>query len=443
MIQDQVFICGQGILPHPVTQLFHLHDDVAKGIPNAQVLADKRLAIADCRLAMAREAADWVAEILAADKPVLLLCPGAEHLAGLQGTVGILPQVPVAALLVAARENSSGLLNFTVHALHYTVELSDGASSDAPAAAREKAPANEIAGAGTDSANLGNVFVDPSAVDAFKIQAEKAMDPVYAPLFAATPGDNTPPTGLKYFLKVFNSICSFTYSRNGTSNKGAGTAAFTWTVWGFLDQTAASNSQYLVVEGRISVNAGTLYSNTQSDRGFGNAYVQGTLMAPMQPYSFVPSGGEGTFLGTVSIPISYERPTGGYSIWTYTSSVNNTVDSWTVKSISSGFSLGAQWWMTSPCDGSNLPDNWEHAFDDSGHVKDLTGASSGSLDVNTISAWHTNTLEPGYVNVYGNFRWVGARFWFGFPKVVNYSWNGINFNPSPAFIVNFKPINPS
>jgi len=449
MIQQHLFVCGNGLLSHPVSFLFHLDSSVAKGTPDKAAIGKRLLVIADCRTATATDVAGWVDSSLAADKPVLLLCPSVETLAALKGRVGILPETAVAALFLRGRRNASGLVSYRVHALEYAAisEGSDTAQADSAAAAQGQAPKTDdtaVECACIDFVSLGSALVGPAAADQFKVYVEREIDPKNV----ATPDDNTPPTGLKHFMHVLSSTTPFTYSGGGVSNKSAGAMTRTWTVWGFLGQSEQGNSQYLVVESRISTNAGSLYANDARDRGFGNSYVQGTLTAPMSAYAFVPTSGDGTFSGTVSIPISYNSPTGGYQLWTYTGSVNNTVSSWACKSISSDASLGAQWWMTSPCDGSNIPDKWEDAYDSFwGHVNDFTGASSGSLDVNTISAWVSNTVLSGSQTVNSKYEWQGVRFW---SSECNWLWCGIMHKPSLnswsvslSCSVDFTPIIPS
>lgn len=448
MIQQQIFVCGDGLLSHPVSYLFHLGEETPRGRPDGAALEKTRLILADCRTTEAAQTAEWVSQGLRADRPILLLCPSPDTLSALRGIVGILPQRSVAALLISASRNASGLTDFRVEALEYSAVAAGAAAADAPSRAaleHDRMPTDDpaVACACIDFASLGSAFVDPAAADLFKVHVERAMDRRHGSSIVL---DNTPPTGLRYFLQTFTTTYSFTYSQGGTSNKGAGAATFTWTVWGFLNQTQQGNSQYLVVEGRISVNAGSLHANDECDRGFGNAYVLGTLTAPMSPQAFVPTSGSGSFSGTVSIPISYKSPTGGYQIWTYTGSISNTVDKWSCKSISSGASLGAQWWMTDPCDGSNIPDKWKDAFSTWGHVGDFSGATSGSLDVNTISSWVSNTLLTGYQSVSGSFGWEGVRFWGsscspGMYWKINAGWTWYS-NYNPGFSVDFSPINP-
>jgi hypothetical protein len=447
MIQTQIFVCGSGLLSHPVTHLFRLGADVAHGAPDAAVLGDKRLAVADCRTSTAAEAASWVGICLAAGRPILMLCPGADTLAGLRNTVGLVPDTASAALLVGSRRNPSGLVDLQVHALAYTHGTSDDETLSAASAAATEGGARLARNAPascacTDFDELGSVFVTPEAVDTFKMIVERAMDPR-----ADSPAPaNTPPTGLKYFLHTYSTTVPFKYSGEGVSN-GPGAATFSWTVWGFLNQTKTSNSQFLVVEGRIACYAGTLYKNDQCDRGWGNTFVMGTLTAPLNALSFVPTSGEGNFAGTVQIAISYKDPTGGYLIWNFASSVNNTVSSWACKSVSSGASLGAQWWTTSPFDGSNFNDTWDDAFTFWGHVEGFTGASTGTLDVNSVSAWQTNVILDGHQSVKGDFSWQGGRLW-GSDCTPGVYWekNGHRhrvFDVNPGFSVDFTPIHPA
>lgn len=445
MIADQVFVCGTGVLSHPVTYLFHLPSGAAHGAPNASILGDRSLVLADCRLNAAQDIAAWVGEGLAQKRPVLLLCPSVDTLAALKGRVGILPHAAGAALLIAARQNSSGLMNFEVSTLEYTAAAGNEQSLGGPAAAAKGGQApkghdSQIECACTDFATLGTMFVQAEAVDAFKIRVERAMEGK----FASVGAEPTPPTGLKYFLQVINQSIPFTYSGSGVSN-GAGALTLTWTVWGFLSQSQQSNAQYLSVEGQLSLAPGSLHADNQCDRGYGNGYLKATLTAPLNYTASVPTSGDGTFSGTVSIPISYKSPLGGYQIWNYSSSVNNTVSSWSCRSLSSGNALGAMWWMNSPCNGSNINDTWRDAFTFWGHVNGFTGASSGSLGVNTVFAWNTSTLLTGYQNIGTSFEWEGARF-YGSSCSPGVYWYinapyGIWSNQT-GFSVDFTSINP-
>jgi hypothetical protein len=447
MIGESIFVCGKGVLSHPVSFLFHLGVGTAHGVPTAKSLGDsKRLVLADCRNAKSADVASWTETALAAGKPVLLLCPSLDTIEALKGKVGILPTSASAALLVASHKNPTGLMNFDVRSLEYALfptssETVEGPSELAKQNGKKPEAEPQLSCVCTDFETLTNAFVSPESAEHFKCQVEKLMDHRYKPVVL----DTSPPTGLKYFLNTFTPQSPFTYSCSGNSN-GSGTIAFTWTVWGFLNQTATSNSQYLVVDARISLSPGSLYSNDECNRSYGNAALQGTLTAPMSPQAFVPTSGNGSFSGTVTIPISYKSPTGGYQIWTFTDSMSNTVDSWSCTTVSAGSALGGYWWMTSPCDGSNLSGSWSDAFNTWGHVGDLTSASTGSLDVNSISAWVSNNILSGYQSVNGSFSWTSAGFWGsscspGLYWKINACWPG--FNWSPGFSVDFTPIQPS
>lgn len=439
MIANAVFVCGKGLLAHPVSYLFHLPSDAGRGAPNQAALGDRRLVLVDCRLHAAQDVAVWVSDSLAHRLPVLLLCPSADTLSALKGRVGILPDVPGAAMLIAARENSCGLTNFEVSTLEYTLVPVGIQSLTDPDAAGHEAP--EIECACTEFAELSNVFVPPEAVDAFKIRVERAMDGE----FAAGPQQNSPPNAVKHFFHIITQISPFTYSSDGVTN-GAGALNFTWMVWGFLSQSEKGNSQYLSVEGAISLSSGKLANNDQCKRGFGNANLSVTLTAPMSYWGSAPTGGGGNFTGTVAFPVSYKRETGGYLTWNYSASVNNAVTSWVCKSLSSGPSLGNMWYMIEPCNGSNLDKDWKKAFTFWHHVKDFTAASNGTLPVNTVYAWYTNNLLNGLVTLDVDSEWQCIRFW-GVGRSINSYLSGTaesgTYTWRPRFGVDFSPINPS
>ena len=447
MIQDSIFVAGTGMLAHPVSYLFHLQPGVANGDPSSA--KDKLLVIADCRLHSPDEIAAWLDATDTTRSAVLLLCPNSTHMEMVSARFAITPIVPPAALLIRSRLREDGAPHHFVRALQYTATMGSTDEAEANSAAADKAgrtppPEHPMDCDCTDFEALGKVFVSPEAVDSFKLAVEHAME-------GSLPQDTEPqpPTGLKYILTSFTSNIPFTYSQGGKSNKGAGSADFTWTVWGFLFQSASENKQILYVGGALNLSAGTLYSNDDCDRGFGNTYLTGTLNAP-SPFTkidFDPSSGSGSWSGSMTIPISYKSPTGGYQIWNFDQSFSNSVSSWDVKSVSSGNNLGAMWWMTSPCDGSNVSDQWKHAFSTWGHVGSLTGASSGSLDVNSMAAWQTTTLQSGNVYLPGNFGWQGARFWGsscspGMYWKINAGWTWYS-NQNPGFTVNFASLQPS
>jgi hypothetical protein len=443
-IQEAVFIWGEGVLAHPVNLLSD-PDAATRGTPSPEELArlaDKRLVLIDCRIVGVASVTEGVAAALATGKAVLLLCPSGDDLMALRRIVAILPDTPCAALLIQSEKTPGGPGNFAVRSLNYTsVGFSFGASAppgtkggpegDSPAGRTRIAPHR------LDSAASSTPFVTPGAADHFTMQVKRAMQFGYRPPAL----NNSPPTGLKYFLQSFSADYPFRYEHE-VGNSGEATITFTWTVWGFLGQAVTGNSQYLIVEGRISLNAGTLYENDDDGRGFGNSTVKGTLEAPMDPLSFVPTSGNGTFTGSVSIPIPYKDPMGGYLVWTFTGSVNNTVESWSCLSMSQAAKLGAEWWFTSPYNAADK-NTWTDALDSWDHdVYPFTPASVGTLEVNTISAWFTNALLTGSNKVGGYFFWEGVRIWDdGFFQDSHVQWWGTSPR-DPGFWIDFNLILP-
>ena len=150
--------------------------------------------------------------------------------------------------------------------------------------------------------------------------------------------------------------------------------------------------------------------------------------------------------GSVTIPISYLNPLGGYDIWNYEGSVNNTISSWSGSADSSGATLGGKYWMTSPCNGSDMNDTWQDAFTTWGHVKDLPAASTNTLSANSISAWVSNSILSGNQSVSGLFQWF-ASWLYGSNHSPGMYWtwhayiNG-SFSWQPGFTVDFSPITP-
>jgi hypothetical protein len=122
--------------------------------------------------------------------------------------------------------------------------------------------------------------------------------------------------------------------------------------------------------------------------------------------------------------------------------VDDTVDSWSCKSISNGARLGAEWWFTSPFDAADR-DTWKDAFDFWGNVKPLTGASTGSLDVNTIAAWVTSTILSGSQKINGFYEWYGTNLYKGDGIFggIHVRWS-VFPNNNPGFTVDFNPIVP-
>jgi hypothetical protein len=431
MTGQYVFVCGKGAVSHPATASIELGSGA--GAPSNGSLADKHLVLADCRSEATPDIVGWTKIALAAGKPMMLLAPSLETIEALKDIVGVLPALASAALLIRAESNSAGLSDCDIWSLADDPSPERGDEGDAPIKnAREKDTSAPAGVPTADAAPSG--LAGGQAASAFAAQVLEVMDPGYRRMQL----DIQPPAGLKYTLNTTTLYSNFTYSDDGYTN-GPGLVTYVWTIWAFLGQSATANTQYLVVNGNLTLNAGTLYGNTDSSRGFGNDYLQGTLTAPMSPSSFVPTSGDGSFSGTVSIPISYSSPTGGYQIWTFSDSVSFSVSSWSCNSISSGAAQGAMFWMTSPCDGSNISGTWKDAFDIWGNIAALTPASSGTLSVNTISAWYTNSMLNGSQLVSAVFSWKGTYFW---SSTLQMHYKSITFTGYPSFYVSFSSLQP-
>ncbi len=446
MIMNDVYICGERLLSHPVSNLFHLNASTPKGTVTADNIIDTRLVLIDCRVSARSDISSCAEATIAARKPLLMLCPSVDDVASLQGSVPILPTTASAALLISMHMGADDLPRFDVRSLEYsaipgsvtTREQPSGIalSEEAPASHGFDAPCNCI-----DFAEIASALVTPEAANLFKVQVEHVMDGG----LGADSADANIPTGLKYFKHTYTPTTPFTYNTGGISN-GAGALTTTFDVWGFLSQTASQNVQYLVVESFDSLNSGSLNANDEATRGWFTYHFQAALAAPMSQQTIVPNSGSNTFTGDVKIAVSYKSPLGGTQIWDYTGAVNNTVASWDCGNASQGATLGNNWWMTAPCNGSNIADTWGDAFTFWGHVNPLSAASSGTLAVNSIAAWVANTPLSGYQTLTSSCIWYGGRLWGGNCSPGMYwSMHALFYGPfssAPGFSVDFGPIQP-
>jgi len=445
-MQENILLVAEQYLTHPVLAKLGLGPSSA--IPPSKVsqIDSYTLIIFDCRLANPEELAskhELFLRSVTAGKPTLLLCPSRAHLQAINSQLGACPTEPSAAVLFASSINPAGIRNTEISSLSYNIPVSDTEHESARSRAADQADINEQSRSSCNcrGGQIGETFVDGQSVDRFVgrlaryVESGAVIEPEAGPI----------PTGLKYFRNTFHISAPFTYCQGGACNNTSGSIDLTWTVWGFLDQRRDGNSQYLVVESNYTLYPGQLRSNGETDRGFGNAFVYSGITPPLSPYKHQPVDGNNSWSGEVKIDISYKDPFNAYQIYTYENTVNQTINSWSVKGTSSGSKLGSQWYMNSPCDGSNIPGAWQNAFDFWGHVKDLPGSTTGSLGAYEISSWTTNNLLKGYQPIGGDYGWEGVRFW-GDPCTpgvcwqIHAGWNWFYWNP--GFSVDFTPINP-
>jgi hypothetical protein len=445
MSRSRTLLTSPLVLSHPVSQALGLSAADRDSKPSSKQIEESGLVVVDCRQTSPAELAaggGLVQDALAGGKPLLFLEPGTPHTEALCDAVSGCPQEPQSALLVQGRTNPSGLRDFDVAGLGHPLEAGPGAET----AADSRLPRNgdaETSHCRCTPSGQGRspLALSPESLDGFVARVRRQVDAKASPA-----QDSTIPTGLKYFQQNIAQSYSFTYQSASYTQPGAGALDLSWSVWGFLSQSQSANSQVLIVQAAYSLSPGTLIANNDEDRGFVNCYLNASAKPSFAAYQYQPTSACDSWSGTVSVPISYLSPTGGYQVYTFESSVNNSVTDWCVQNISSGSSQGSQWYMNSPCNGADVGDDWQDAFDWTGKVESMPSASTGTLSVNAVSAWNTSTLQTGYVSVPASLQWEGAHFYssscglIGCYKI-NCGFSSKSWNPSWSF--NFGPLNPS
>lgn len=455
MKQGDLLLAGSAFYSHPAGLLLGLsRADLNASPSQAQMTAAKAVVI-DCRHvgpAALSDKSGAFQKALAGSRPVLFLSPSEVHTEALAPFVNGCPVNSCEAMLVGWHQNQAGARDFDIISLEHHVEFLDSGietslskekqeQGDSGESTPEK-PATTAApcscsctcgGAATETGDATRErFV--SAVVQYLERGRLIEEP-------------TPPAGLKYFRVIKQTYTHFRYKNGDRSNKSDGTLTVNWVLWGFLNQTETSASQYLVVESAYSLHPGDLKSDGREDRGFVNAFLKGSVKAPLNYYAYQPTSGNNSWSGTVTLHISYKDPFGGYRLWEFQSSINNTVSDWGVKNISSGAELGSQWYMASPCDGTNLGDKWDDAFTFGGNVKSMPDASRGTLSVNSAGAWLTPQILSGNQLMNSNFAFTGCDFWgtgcIGWMHTcaeIHAAWTGYTW--SYSFYVDFTSIKP-
>jgi len=452
MIQSNIFICGNGVLGHPVTQLFHLNDTVDRGEPSAKSLKNKFLVIADGRMNSPDQISDWCSQV-PENIPFLVLCATQEQKLAMCKHVGSIPNFSSVAVMTQTQRDEDGNRASFVNTLGYSLAASQSESYEGPSdeALELNQTIEQQASSDcpcTDFADLANAFVTPQAANDFYTLVLEAMKRTKEGITAFASMTIMPPSGMKFTMTLQNLTTAFTYNAGGVSN-GAGAITHAYTVWAFLSQTSSSNSQYLIIEANSSLSAGSLYANDSCDRGTGNSKYESSLRPTASSFTYVdhgPSSGSGSFPYSINVPISYSDPLGGYNIWTFSDSITSSASDWNCGSITSGTSLGSKWYMTSPCDGDDVSSTWKDAFNFWGHVSSLTAAGSGTLQVATYSAWQTPSLVSGTTSVGVTDSWTGTRFygsscspgmyWYLNAPSSGFSW-------APGFSVDFSTLQPT
>ena len=380
--------------------------------------------------------------------PLLLLAPTAAQFASLARLIGVSPDGPrQAAFITSSPHEAERGKRFFLSTLDYdlvtdqvdaALQPREGAGEAAEAQPRRRRDGCGCGGASTSHSG-------ESSLENFVSRIESGI------------GGRRPaalleiPSGVIYFQTTWNDSRSytdtFTDDDGDTFTNGQGTATVIYVIWGFLSQTASANSQYLVIEAAYSVNPGSLAGNDDETRGFANTYLL-TGVGPASPFAafqHIPGNGVNSWNDSITIPISYAQEFGGYGIWDYSATVNQSIDSWSVQNASSGLSQGSQWFQNSPANGTNIPNDYTDAFSTAGHVEPLPSASTGTLSTKEVNSWLTTTVQTGLVQLTGQVKWQQTVFYAESCGLFFCYWNGyasVQRWISPNFSVDFSKIKP-
>lgn len=411
MRSDRVVFTGSSYVSHPV--LDRLFGGLLKPQEGAD-LKDARLVVVDARQGVAELEAEGIAQqALNGGVAVLVIAPGTGQLAPLAPLVGVAPNAPAQAVLITPGvAEEGGQRSFEIRRMLYPGvasakrETAKGPKAEAapqpPKAARPRPTCH--ANAAADDVQLGNFVghVERRAGSGFRRRAAAA--PI--------------PPGLKYFLTTVYDDYSFTCSveiDDETYTNGRGLLTTSYDIWGFLSQSQAGNAQYLIIEATYTLNPGTFAENNEDKRGFGNTNLESALNPSpgvFNPVSHIPTGGENSWNEPMKIEIPYIDPLNGEQFYTFETTVNQTITSFSVKNVSSGAKQGSMWFMNSPCDGSDIMETWEDAFTGDNHLDPLPSACMGVLTALEASAWRTTSVQSGNVRINLIFEWEES-LWVG------------------------------
>ena len=445
MLKDRVLFTGSSSVSHPVLdKLFGGPLDPSE--EKVRVAGDHVLVVIDARLGASDLAEDGAART-ALDKgiPVLVIAPNEGQLESLTPVIGAVPNTPAQAVLIAPNANRKEASRYEVTWLGYAANLVDTEQAKQVNDNKGKdQPKKDGCGCRERSAAESH----DSAVTDFATKVESRTTKAYNPAPLAFPD------GLRYFQTTWNWTTYFTSSGCNDDDdcftNGQGSLGVSYVVWGFLSQTASQNSQYLVIEGTYSLYPGSLDGNDDETRGFLNLNCQSNVGPTAGGFSLtnhIPTNGTDSWNDSFTLDISYKDPIGGgYQIYEYTATVNQSIGSWSVQNASAAPKAGSLWYVNSPMNGSNINDTWKDAFSGAGHVETFPSASTGTLSAKEASAWQTYSIQSGNVTVSVGLTWKETVF-FGTScgllicYVIQYI--SENWSSNPSFSVNFSSITPS
>ncbi len=451
MQRDRVFFTGSTSIAHPVLdKLFGGSPEPARDASRGD-FSGSQLVVIDARLDSSDLGEDGTARnALAAGIPVLILSPHEGQLDALARVIGAVPKTPMQALFVAPNSNRDEPTRYEATFLGYPATLTgaDSAHGDVEGAKdrgeRTSGSAGEGCGCGDGGAQKGGNIALANFTAHIHSRAGKRK---YAPAALDVP------SGLRFFQTTWPGYSPFTSSGcdddDDCFSNGQGSVTVSYIVWGFLNQTQTSNSQYLIIQGTYSVYPGSLAGNDDETRGWLNAQFVSSVGPTAGGFSataHVPTNGTNSWNESFTIPISYVDPVnGGFSVYEFTATVNQSIGSWSVQNASSGTRSGSNWWVNSPVNGSNLSETADDAFSFWGTVEDFPSASTGTLTVSEASAWQTSQIQSGNVTVALALTWVEAVFYgtgcfLGTCAKWNAMWQTRSY--SPSFSVSFASITP-
>jgi hypothetical protein len=383
MRPDRVFVSGSSAIPHPVTDRLLAGLVPTKPAGEAGNLKDYRLVVVDARLGGDDLAAGGIAQrALEAGVALLVLAPAERQLAALASVIGTGSGSAAQAVFVAPAKNAER--RFEVKVLGYPgVVVPD----ETPKKKNKKSeqPRRPKAKCRCHGSGRCEGMALPRFVSHVESRVERG--------FEAAPRVDLP-DGLKYYFTTWSNDHDFTFATDGEYpfSNGQGMFSYDYTIWALLSQTADSEMTYVVTEGTYTVNPGTLDSNDDEARALLLLKVQSGIRptpAGMDAVEHIPASGIDTWSDTLSLAISYLDPFGDYKIFTFETSVNHSVTSWSVVNSTSGTMQGSTWFVNTPVDGYTFPEDQNDAFNGSGHVEPFPATCAQTLALKDASAWRT------------------------------------------------------
>ncbi len=446
MLRDRVLFTGTSLVSHPV--LDRLFGGKLEVSDNAKLrdIGGHLLLVVDARLGTSDLGRDGVArKALLEGVPVLILSPNEGQLDELTDIIGAAPSSPSQAVFIAPNGNRSEPTRFEASILGYPPEPGELRTLKRDTQREGEDPSHRRKG-GCGCAERKAATPGDTAMAKFITRIESRLTRPYSPAPLEMPA------GLEYIQTTWNPSTSFSTGdcdEDRCFDNGQGSIAFSFTVWGFLSQTASSNTQYLVIEATYNVNPGSLAGDDDETRGWVNTREKSSVTPTSGGFALVdhiPNNGTDSWSDSFTLKIGYKSGVdGSYQIYDFNANVTQSIDSWSVQNVSQQSRGGSQWYVNSPLNGSNVDDSWTDAFTTWGHVEEFPSASTGTITLKEVSAWQTSQLQTGAFTVSATLTYELCVFWAsscgllicyaGEAMIKPRSW-------AQNFTVNFSSINP-